>query len=139
MQTQIDCHRRAAIDRAIEFLSDKPVHASASEHGYYELFELETGRVIIRAGDEAGSGSHQEFNYEIPVATHKYAVLVWAHTHPAVRGRDSATRALNRANRRPSRVDNTNLIPYAPLVLKAPDGKIRVYPRRNDKPFSQLS
>lgn len=137
-QLRIDEHQRAAINRAMAFLHDKPTEPGSREYGYYELYNFETDELYIRAGDEAGRGSNQEFQYSVPKATHKFEVLIWAHTHPSVSGRDSAARALNRANRRPSTVDNRNLRPYGPLVIKGPDGKIRVYPRRNPKPFSQL-
>jgi len=127
-------HRLDAIERAKVFLADKPVDVGSIEYGYMELYDLKEREVVVFFGDDAGVGSNQDFHYKIKRPADRWAILVWAHTHPKVI-ETGLLKRLNRRNRRPSPVDNRNLIPYGPLVLKGPDGGIRVFNRRGKKPF----
>ena len=97
--------------------------AGADEDGYYEKYNIKTGRVTSYAGSRAGRPTNVDFEFNLQVRDGEM-LLVTAHSHPTEPLRPDIDRANENINCNP---DDKKLRGYAPVVLRTPSGRVRTF------------
>jgi len=123
--------RRAAVERAITWISRASVRIGAREKGMVVILNRRTGEIRDLIDDQAGKGGTDHFRFKFNWSPTRDVILVFAHSHPK-ESESGGTRARRQARERNAAnegiVGNGNdeaMLEIAPMVIKTPTSLVK--------------
>ncbi len=128
----IDAARQDAVAQARRLIADADVSPGAREEAYAILYNTNTGRTRVLSAANSGRATNTHFSIPVDPAPGEILVAT-AHSHPRTASAGNyasqrAARQIDRMNENISRnTDDLDLRAHAPVVLKTPSGRVRVF------------